>query len=72
MTEMTELIIKEKEEEQNRNHESIRESGFQKNQKLFGTDLPRNWFKGMGRLLRKRYYKHISKFSCCERNGKMV
>lgn len=50
---MTELTIKEKEEQQNRTHESIQESGLQRSQTLCKTDLPGNWFKGVERILKE-------------------
>lgn len=51
---MTELKIKEKEGQQNRNHESIQESGLQRSQRLCRADLPGNWFKGVERIFREK------------------
>lgn len=52
MTEMTEFIIKEKEEEQNRNHESIQESGFQQSE-TFGDWSPKKLVQGNGKIVKE-------------------
>jgi len=73
MTEMTELTIKETEEQQNRNHETpFKKVDFKEVRDFAGLTSRETSSREWKVFLRKWYYKLISKLSHCERSRKMV